>query len=182
MEKHSTTRQKSCDACVRTKRRCDKLYPRCSRCIEKDCECVYQKIPRMGYSQLASMMEVDSTADPTRSLPTPPHPPAFQVDPLDLHLHPDMATIDPGLALADLDTNFHFSFNSFLNAEMEKGQGLWPAIQRPTLHADSGLATSPSPSTATTTGQLEVLTEDEMRILKGPDIDRCVCFSTLLFP
>ncbi|KAK2022469.1 hypothetical protein LX32DRAFT_192360 [Colletotrichum zoysiae] len=39
------SRQKSCNACVRSKRRCDKQTPRCTRCAEKNFSCVYQNMP-----------------------------------------------------------------------------------------------------------------------------------------
>ena len=41
----AATRQKSCNACVRGKRRCDKRTPRCSRCAAKNLDCIYQKMP-----------------------------------------------------------------------------------------------------------------------------------------
>ncbi|KAK2603830.1 hypothetical protein QQS21_003954 [Conoideocrella luteorostrata] len=41
----AASRQKSCNACVRGKRRCDKRTPRCSRCSAKNLDCVYQKLP-----------------------------------------------------------------------------------------------------------------------------------------
>jgi hypothetical protein len=39
----SAPRQKSCDACVKGKRRCDKRHPVCSRCEEKKIRCIYAK-------------------------------------------------------------------------------------------------------------------------------------------
>ncbi|KAH6682311.1 hypothetical protein F5X68DRAFT_263288 [Plectosphaerella plurivora] len=39
------TRQKSCNACVRSKRRCDKRTPRCARCADKGVTCVYPNLP-----------------------------------------------------------------------------------------------------------------------------------------
>lgn len=42
------SRQKSCNACVRSKRRCDKRTPRCTRCSEKNFACVYQNLPPAG--------------------------------------------------------------------------------------------------------------------------------------
>lgn len=41
----AASRQKSCNACVRGKRRCDKIYPKCTRCAAKGLDCVYQKLP-----------------------------------------------------------------------------------------------------------------------------------------
>ncbi|KAL6878614.1 hypothetical protein J3F83DRAFT_240841 [Trichoderma novae-zelandiae] len=41
----AASRQKSCNACVRGKRRCDKRTPRCTRCATKGLDCVYQRQP-----------------------------------------------------------------------------------------------------------------------------------------
>lgn len=41
----AASRQKSCNACVRGKRRCDKTFPKCTRCAAKGLDCVYQKLP-----------------------------------------------------------------------------------------------------------------------------------------
>lgn len=38
-----TSRQKSCHACVKGKRGCDKQHPVCSRCKEKRIQCIYAK-------------------------------------------------------------------------------------------------------------------------------------------
>ncbi|KAK3693911.1 hypothetical protein B0T22DRAFT_55622 [Podospora appendiculata] len=43
MSSASTSRQKNCNACVRSKRRCDKRAPICSRCAERKDRCVYAK-------------------------------------------------------------------------------------------------------------------------------------------
>ncbi|KAM0330052.1 hypothetical protein ACHAQA_004223 [Verticillium albo-atrum] len=45
------SRQKSCHACVRSKRRCDKRTPRCTRCAEKGFSCLYVKLPPAGGSR-----------------------------------------------------------------------------------------------------------------------------------
>lgn len=37
------SRQKNCNSCVQTKRRCDRRSPVCSRCAEKNTPCVYGK-------------------------------------------------------------------------------------------------------------------------------------------
>ncbi|ODM24455.1 hypothetical protein SI65_02045 [Aspergillus cristatus] len=39
----SASRQKSCNACVKAKRGCDKRHPVCSRCEEKKISCIYAK-------------------------------------------------------------------------------------------------------------------------------------------
>ncbi|KUJ15018.1 uncharacterized protein LY89DRAFT_128046 [Mollisia scopiformis] len=38
---HSQTRRKACEQCVRGKRRCDLLVPRCSRCAKRRVDCEY---------------------------------------------------------------------------------------------------------------------------------------------
>lgn len=45
MDRVAASRQKSCNACVRGKRKCDKKTPRCTRCAAKGLDCVYQKLP-----------------------------------------------------------------------------------------------------------------------------------------
>lgn len=42
-ESTSASRQKSCNACVKAKRGCDKQHPLCSRCEEKKISCIYAK-------------------------------------------------------------------------------------------------------------------------------------------
>lgn len=38
---YSQTRRKACKDCVKGKRRCDLILPRCGRCVKRDVECVY---------------------------------------------------------------------------------------------------------------------------------------------
>ncbi|KAJ4272192.1 hypothetical protein NW762_000903 [Fusarium torreyae] len=45
MDRAAASRQKSCNACVRGKRKCDKNTPRCTRCAAKGLDCVYQRLP-----------------------------------------------------------------------------------------------------------------------------------------
>ncbi|KAF4471480.1 c6 zinc finger [Fusarium albosuccineum] len=45
MDRAAASRQKSCNACVRGKRKCDKKTPRCTRCAAKNLDCVYQRLP-----------------------------------------------------------------------------------------------------------------------------------------
>ncbi|KAF9876488.1 C6 zinc finger domain protein [Colletotrichum karsti] len=77
------SRQKSCNACVRSKRRCDKRTPRCTRCAEKNFSCVYQNLPpsggggggpssSAGEDPLQAMDLEDNTT--AHHLPPAPHP------------------------------------------------------------------------------------------------------------
>jgi len=67
------SRQKSCNACVRSKRRCDKRTPRCTRCAEKKVDCVYQNLPGDGLGGIDDQ---------------PDEPAAMEVDPALDHLPP----------------------------------------------------------------------------------------------
>ncbi len=41
MRRYSRDRQRSCIACVDGKRRCDRKFPQCSRCVIRGCQCKY---------------------------------------------------------------------------------------------------------------------------------------------
>jgi hypothetical protein len=56
LEFSSASRQKSCHACVKGKRGCDKRHPVCSRCQEKKIQCIYAK---RTYAQ--AFLDFDST-------------------------------------------------------------------------------------------------------------------------
>ncbi|KAF4421763.1 RNA polymerase II mediator complex component [Fusarium acutatum] len=54
------TKQKSCFACVETKRRCDKRYPSCSRCLDRESVCTYPSMPRR---QALDLIEAEAAPD-----------------------------------------------------------------------------------------------------------------------
>ncbi|KAL5611142.1 hypothetical protein FOBRF1_007259 [Fusarium oxysporum] len=54
------SKQKSCFACVEAKRRCDKRYPSCSRCLDRDSVCTYPPLPRR---QSFGFSEAEATPD-----------------------------------------------------------------------------------------------------------------------
>jgi hypothetical protein len=56
------TRQKSCNACVAGKRRCDKKEPSCSRCLVKKSPCVYRR--RVPARRDGSESDSDSGSTP----------------------------------------------------------------------------------------------------------------------
>ncbi|KAI0103716.1 hypothetical protein GGR51DRAFT_561648 [Nemania sp. FL0031] len=78
------SRQKSCNACVRSKRRCDKRKPACSRCVKQRWTCVYGGRGHPGAS-LGDVGDVpfslDFSSDPTLNsdpfIPTPNAPPTM---------------------------------------------------------------------------------------------------------
>ncbi|KAF4208812.1 hypothetical protein CNMCM8927_008761 [Aspergillus lentulus] len=53
------SRQKSCNACVRSKRRCDKRTPQCTRCAERGLSCLYHKNPAASGSDDSTSHAVD---------------------------------------------------------------------------------------------------------------------------
>ncbi|TEA11189.1 Transcription factor gsfR2 [Colletotrichum sidae] len=77
------SRQKSCNACVRSKRRCDKRTPRCTRCAEKNFSCVYQNLPPTSASSSGGHHDVSNSSTKDNSSPAPAAASALgQEDPL----------------------------------------------------------------------------------------------------
>ncbi|KAL6869109.1 hypothetical protein ACO1O0_000432 [Amphichorda felina] len=56
----AASRQKSCNACVRGKRRCDKVTPTCTRCAAKGLSCIYQRMPAGSSGPSSSASPVSS--------------------------------------------------------------------------------------------------------------------------
>jgi hypothetical protein len=56
------SRQKSCNACVRGKRRCDKRAPNCTRCAARGLDCVYQRLPHSSMTDASSVSASASAA------------------------------------------------------------------------------------------------------------------------
>ncbi|KUJ14697.1 uncharacterized protein LY89DRAFT_671121 [Mollisia scopiformis] len=56
------SRQKSCNSCVQSKRRCDRQTPVCNRCVEKKRLCVYGKEPSL-YSRVSGDIDTDANPD-----------------------------------------------------------------------------------------------------------------------
>ncbi|KAH7326597.1 hypothetical protein B0I35DRAFT_475226 [Stachybotrys elegans] len=84
-DRGAASRQKSCNACVRGKRRCDKKTPRCTRCGAKGLDCIYQRMPPSSGSSSSS-----SALSPT--LPSAQlHQPSLNTPTL-----PDMVDFDMG--------------------------------------------------------------------------------------
>ncbi|KAF2874256.1 hypothetical protein BDV95DRAFT_604444 [Massariosphaeria phaeospora] len=49
----ATPRQKACNGCAGTKRRCDKQLPECQRCLDRDVDCVYPQPKRRRRDTIA---------------------------------------------------------------------------------------------------------------------------------
>jgi hypothetical protein len=65
-----SSRQKSCSACVRGKRRCDLGFPQCGRCLAKRATCVYAWMSPKDAQEIAKSSDVivwNSRADTTEA-------------------------------------------------------------------------------------------------------------------
>ncbi|KAI1213989.1 uncharacterized protein F4807DRAFT_207976 [Annulohypoxylon truncatum] len=62
-----SSRQKSCNACVKSKRRCDKQTPTCGNCVRKRCPCSYGGKSDMQprYNSANGSIGVDTVASPS---------------------------------------------------------------------------------------------------------------------
>ncbi|ROT35603.1 hypothetical protein SODALDRAFT_328974 [Sodiomyces alkalinus F11] len=78
-ESTDKSRQKSCNACVRSKRRCDKRAPKCARCAEKGFSCVYMNQPT-GLREMKRYRAPAMSTGGTRTAPAP----QIQLDMADL--------------------------------------------------------------------------------------------------
>ena len=86
-------RRKSCNACVKAKRRCDLLTPQCSRCFQKNVDCVYDgQLPKRKHHNQKANASANATSvaaarrsvPPAASLPTSADPSAQPEPVLDL--------------------------------------------------------------------------------------------------
>ncbi|KAI6093259.1 hypothetical protein F4821DRAFT_276824 [Hypoxylon rubiginosum] len=114
------SRQRSCNACVRSKRRCDKRTPTCSNCTKKCYRCVYGGRPQMHSSATTNSADVPlitdslggstSTPDDSFMLDDGGSPAAFDID---------FGLLSPNTML-QIDSNF----DSLLNSTFENTFGL----------------------------------------------------------
>ncbi|KAI3323574.1 hypothetical protein HD806DRAFT_522716 [Xylariaceae sp. AK1471] len=66
-----SSRQKSCNGCVKSKRRCDKRQPACGRCIKQRYLCIYGGQMEMTFGDSADApFSLDCLADPTSNSAT----------------------------------------------------------------------------------------------------------------
>ncbi|EHK45299.1 hypothetical protein TRIATDRAFT_221642 [Trichoderma atroviride IMI 206040] len=75
----AASRQKSCNACVRGKRRCDKRTPRCTRCAAKGLDCVYQRQPQQQPQQSQQQHPQQLQHQHQQHCATPEMPPEFDM-------------------------------------------------------------------------------------------------------
>lgn len=132
------SKQKSCNACVRSKRRCDKRTPACSNCTKKRYLCVYGSRLQMNSSANSADVprSVDSFGD-------------------SLSTHCDSLMLDDGGSSADFDVNLGLSpstilqidsaFDSLLNSTFETAYDQTPG-QTEFLRQGINIASSTSTS------------------------------------
>lgn len=57
MTTNGTSLRRSCQGCVKVKRRCDLLFPECTRCLKKGVRCTYVNIPLSSAHQSSAVTE-----------------------------------------------------------------------------------------------------------------------------
>lgn len=151
------SRQKNCNSCVQTKRRCDRRTPVCSRCAEKKVPCAYGKAKVSNHTEnqatrLSSDTDTPQFVSPGVSLfdSVPP----FEVGYLD-NLSVDPMLNEPGSASQTVPGAFvseEISVDSFMEFASNENlslpnQWLVPvdenlAIERPGTPVDEEVTTS----------------------------------------
>lgn len=156
--------KKSCNACIKAKRRCDLLTPQCTRCFQKNLECVYKgQLPGWRHSPADS---------PANSISAP------QDHPL---VRPTAAypSIQPESAFTELP-GFNFDATSFdLPVDFDPGlvsMNFMPSLPIPSY--SEGYATS-YPEGYTATNTMEASYSASTSVYSGSDHDPigdiCVC-------
>lgn len=122
MDRAAASRQKSCNACVRGKRKCDKRTPRCTRCAAKGLECVYQRTPpQSGGSSLHEHETIGSGLSEALN-DVPDFDMGFDIESLGTNTTPDTLQTDVSL----LDSHMDFSIMDLLsNGSGTAGSELW---------------------------------------------------------
>ncbi|KAI0136663.1 hypothetical protein BJ170DRAFT_24376 [Xylariales sp. AK1849] len=105
----AASRQRSCDECVRGKRRCDKRTPACTRCTKKKFLCIYRGQADMRAFPIDGCpMDLDALAAPLTSQCQ---------DPTGLNSINFASPLDPSIGLSPSATfQFDTAFDNLLNA------------------------------------------------------------------
>lgn len=125
----AASRQKSCNACVRGKRRCDKTFPKCTRCSAKSLDCVYQKLPPMPTATASSPSESSSLGQNQMHEAAPADfDMSFDMPPCNLgpnaHTGNTATTSSTTPETLALDPNLDFNIADLINGAGQ-GQSLW---------------------------------------------------------
>ncbi|KAH6682680.1 hypothetical protein B0J14DRAFT_130284 [Halenospora varia] len=84
-----------CTSCIKARRKCDKVLPRCQRCVQKDLDCTYQNMPSNPmYQTPGTMNSVDSNESEESPAPStvsivPAQGHIQWEDPIDIAIHMD---------------------------------------------------------------------------------------------
>lgn len=128
----SASRQKSCHACVKGKRGCDKRQPVCSRCEEKSIQCVYAKRTYAEAFHDFDGVELDMSWAGFASLSSPIDIPPSLVSSASLHTT-HLSTLDAvgpfftfegNQAMSPRDMQLMISDGEILDQHREKEQAL----------------------------------------------------------
>ena len=133
------SRQKSCNACVRSKRRCDKRTPTCGRCAKRRYLCVYGGLPGKrrdgGDTAAEEIIHLDCLPDLSGN---PPCGDAPMFDPglMSTPLEPGLDLMPATPASFRLDSAFDNLLSSMTDASFEDWS--WhPSIPRQQSEAPS---------------------------------------------
>ncbi|KAI2464080.1 hypothetical protein F4781DRAFT_436786 [Annulohypoxylon bovei var. microspora] len=132
----SSSRQKNCNACVKSKRRCDKQMPTCGNCIKKKCPCLYGgRSDMQSYSNSASVsMGIESIASPGSTT----YGGGFTLSDNGLS-----ATFDTSIGLPDATLQIDSTLESLLNSMTGNGFGDTYGLSN-LLGQDAHIASAPT--------------------------------------
>lgn len=71
MATNGTSLRRSCQGCVKVKRRCDLLFPECTRCVKKGVRCHYVNIPLSAQSNAPPEHRITKSRSPDSNNSTP---------------------------------------------------------------------------------------------------------------
>ena len=149
---NAASRQKNCNACVQSKRRCDRRTPICSRCLGRKISCAYGKAPAdigtesrdksIGFAPYMGSLEFGGSA----GSPFPPDL-SLDVDYLEAQL---CAPIAESLRTSAMDAvsnedSPNYPFMGLLDSSITGSSQQWlvptdpvPIAERPSSPADGG--------------------------------------------
>ena len=158
----AVSRQKSCNACVRGKRRCDKTKPRCTRCAVRGLDCVYHtRAPRRPSAGSPSTSSPSSSSSAAVSVAGGGGPTAassgdhlpglsadFDMGGFDAY---DLGSSGTGTTSSggtlELDPSLDFSIADLIGAGAGTGSSLWniPGLAEPKANYPVPVPVSPPP-------------------------------------
>lgn len=143
MDRAAASRQKSCNACVRGKRKCDKRTPKCTRCTAKGLNCVYQRTPASSHNNSISGSGSGSCGNLNRLVAASPAPAgdspvgtASVIDAVDFDMDFGLEGLGTGTGSTpssglqtdvalQLDSHLDFSILDLMSGDSAPGTELW---------------------------------------------------------